>query len=37
MGALKSTINIDVSEAIDLARAERAKEILDKSKELNDE
>ncbi|MEL1133878.1 AbrB/MazE/SpoVT family DNA-binding domain-containing protein [Desulfitobacterium sp. THU1] len=37
MGVLKSTINVDADEAIDLARAERAKEILARSKESNDE
>ncbi|MDR3539707.1 MAG: AbrB/MazE/SpoVT family DNA-binding domain-containing protein [Desulfosporosinus sp.] len=37
MGALKSTANVYVDEAIDLARTERAKELKDRSMELKDE
>lgn len=37
MGALKSTTNINVDEAINLARAERAKELKERSMELKDE
>lgn len=37
MGALKSTTNVNVDEAIDLARVERAKELKEKSMELKDE
>ncbi|AGA70506.1 looped-hinge helix DNA binding domain, AbrB family [Desulfitobacterium dichloroeliminans LMG P-21439] len=37
MGVLKSTMNVDADEAIGVARAERAKEISAKSKELRDE
>lgn len=37
MGALKPTINLNADEAIDLARAERAKELKRKSMELKDE
>lgn len=36
-GALKPTTSIKVQEAIDLAREERAKEILSKTKGLKDE
>lgn len=37
MGALKSTTNVNVDEAIDLARVERAKELKERSMELKDE
>lgn len=37
MGALKSTTNIDVDEAMDLAGVERAKELKERSTELKDE
>ena len=37
MGALKSTTNVYVDEAIDLARTERAKELKERSMELKDE
>ncbi|KJS49060.1 AbrB/MazE/SpoVT family DNA-binding domain-containing protein [Desulfosporosinus sp. BICA1-9] len=37
MGALKPAINLNADEAIDLARAERAKELKKKSMELKDE
>ncbi|EGW37887.1 AbrB/MazE/SpoVT family DNA-binding domain-containing protein [Desulfosporosinus sp. OT] len=37
MGALKVAKNINVEEAIDLARAERAKELNERSMELTDE
>ncbi|WP_425806333.1 AbrB/MazE/SpoVT family DNA-binding domain-containing protein [Desulfitobacterium sp. Sab5] len=37
MGVLKSTTNVDADEAIDLARAERAKELKEKSMDLKDE
>jgi antitoxin PrlF len=37
MGALKSANNVYVDEAIDLARAERAKELKERSLELKDE
>jgi len=37
MGALKSTKNVYVDEAIDLARAERVKELKERSLELKDE
>lgn len=37
MGALKPTINLNADEAIDLARAERVKELKQKSMELKDE
>jgi AbrB family looped-hinge helix DNA binding protein len=37
MGALKSTSSIDVDEAIELARTERAKAIASGFKELEDE
>lgn len=37
MGALKPAINLNADEAIDLAGAERAKELKKKSMELKDE
>ena len=37
MGALKSTTKVYVDEAIDLARAERVKELKERSLELKDE
>jgi len=37
MGALKSTTKVYVDEAIDLARAERAKELKERSMEIKDE
>ncbi len=37
MGALKSTTNVNVDEAIELARVERAKDIKKRSMELKDE
>ncbi|PKM83102.1 MAG: AbrB family transcriptional regulator [Firmicutes bacterium HGW-Firmicutes-14] len=37
MGALKSATNVNVDEAINLARAERAKELKERSMESKDE
>lgn len=37
MGALKPSINLDVDEAIELARRERAKKIVDSMKDVKDE
>ncbi|ODA38869.1 AbrB/MazE/SpoVT family DNA-binding domain-containing protein [Desulfosporosinus sp. BG] len=37
MGALKVATNINVEEAIDLAKTERAKELKERSMELTDE